>query len=165
MKILSLVLFSFSEPSVSFQRTHFVKLGAVLLFFGAALTFLFCLRKDGISLIAMVSPGDVKYVKISLLAQWHLLGRARDADCPACTGQSPSGENYPTQNARVLPYAAFLLAFPHRAHFQLCNGCTFNYANGFHFATRWACVSPLPSMLLILLFCTITYIEGWHWTL
>ncbi|KAG3287193.1 programmed cell death 1 ligand 1 [Ictidomys tridecemlineatus] len=34
------------EPSTLLQRTHFVKLGAVLFCFGAALTILICLRKN-----------------------------------------------------------------------------------------------------------------------
>uniref|UniRef100_A0A8D1Q450 Programmed cell death 1 ligand 1 n=1 Tax=Sus scrofa TaxID=9823 RepID=A0A8D1Q450_PIG len=60
------------------KRTHWVILGALLLLI--AVTAIFCLKRNGTSFISAVSTGVVdKCMRVSLLSQWHLAGRARDA--------------------------------------------------------------------------------------
>lgn len=53
-------------------------LGALLLLI--AVTAIFCLKRNGTSFISAVSTGVVdKCMRVPLLSQWHLAGRARDA--------------------------------------------------------------------------------------
>ena len=79
------ILFCFSEPypDPAKKRTHLVILGALLLFLSVTLTIIFCLKRDGISFIVIVSIGvEEKCMRVLLLSQWHLVGRARDAKSP-----------------------------------------------------------------------------------
>lgn len=60
-----------------------VILGALLLFLSVTLTIIFYLKRDGISFIVIVSIGvEEKCMRVLLLSQWHLVGRARDAKSP-----------------------------------------------------------------------------------
>ena len=60
-----------------------VILGALFLFLHVTLAVIFCLKRNGISFIVTVSGGVVeKCMRVLLLSQWHLPGRARDGTSP-----------------------------------------------------------------------------------
>lgn len=90
--VFCFVLFCFSEPSFKFpenKRTHLAILGIIPLLF-VALTVIFCLKRDGISFIAMVSTVDVGECMGVLLSQWHLVGRAEDTKSAGQCHREPS---------------------------------------------------------------------------
>ncbi|XP_029059834.1 programmed cell death 1 ligand 1 isoform X1 [Monodon monoceros] len=77
-------------PDPAKKRTHLVILGALLLFLNVTLTIIFCLKRDGISFIVIVSIGvEEKCMRVLLLSQWHLVGRARNAKSPVICRTAP----------------------------------------------------------------------------
>ncbi|XP_060265410.1 programmed cell death 1 ligand 1 isoform X1 [Ovis aries] len=70
-------------PDPAKTRNHLVILGALFLFLHVTLAVIFCLKRNGISFIVTVSGGVVeKCMRVLLLSQWHLPGRARDGTSP-----------------------------------------------------------------------------------